>query len=247
MATGLAWRLQLDTYEREMERYGGEEGMQLSERLFHADSDAALAIVERLEGDDGSDARWRLAVRGMDQLLDDLGFALAQKHALLAELRLRFGREFRVDTAFERQLGERFRKERLALEALLDREKDSASPLEPGLAALAIRSEQLRSLALALRVLPQVSLPELAGSYLHMHCNRMLRGSARAHELVLYDYLERLYRGQLARRKSSREKSETASPSGVNPVRCPATSGSSARPDSSPPATSRPSPTPATH
>jgi hypothetical protein len=34
-----------------------------------------------------------------------------------------------------------------------------------------------------------------------MHANRLLRASARANELVLYDFLLRLYEGRRARRK----------------------------------------------
>jgi hypothetical protein len=32
-----------------------------------------LGIVETLAGDEGADARWRLALRGIDLLFDDLG------------------------------------------------------------------------------------------------------------------------------------------------------------------------------
>src|SRR5262249_39737372 len=39
---GRLWRVQLDTYEREVERYGGPGGVVLAERLFHADSEAVL-------------------------------------------------------------------------------------------------------------------------------------------------------------------------------------------------------------
>lgn len=198
------WKLQIDTYERELDRYGGDVGMQLSEALFAADSDAVLGIVETLSGDAGADARWRLALRGMDQLLDDLGFTLADKHALLTQLRAGFGAELHADTAFEKQLGDRFRKERLALEGLLDRTQDEVSDFLPGLALFAERSRVLAPIAAELRTAAAAgqltaSLPALAGSYLHMHANRLLRSAARAQELVLYDFLERLYRSQLAR------------------------------------------------
>lgn len=43
-------------------------------------------------------------------------------------------------------------------------------------------------------------LRTLAGSYIHMHANRLLRSAARAQELVLYDFLCRLYESQAARR-----------------------------------------------
>ena len=47
---GLLWRVQLDTYEREMERYGGEAGIGLAERVFHADSYAELTCCSMTSG-----------------------------------------------------------------------------------------------------------------------------------------------------------------------------------------------------
>jgi hypothetical protein len=41
---GDVWRVQFDTYEREIERYGGTEGIPLAERIFHCDSDAVLEL-----------------------------------------------------------------------------------------------------------------------------------------------------------------------------------------------------------
>ena len=81
------WRLQLDTYEREVERYGGAVGIELAERLFCADSACTLDILGMITGDAGADARWRLALRGIDQLLDDLGLALVDKDRLAAVVR----------------------------------------------------------------------------------------------------------------------------------------------------------------
>jgi thiopeptide-type bacteriocin biosynthesis protein len=43
--SGLLSRFQLDTYEREVERYGGAAGITPAEKLFHADSEAALAVA----------------------------------------------------------------------------------------------------------------------------------------------------------------------------------------------------------
>jgi len=39
----------------------------------------------------------------------------------------------------------------------------------------------------------------IAESLLHLHVNRLLTGDQRAQELVLYDFLERLYRSRCAR------------------------------------------------
>ncbi|HEX8951786.1 MAG TPA: thiopeptide-type bacteriocin biosynthesis protein, partial [Polyangia bacterium] len=209
VADGRLWRAQQDTYHRELERYGGPVGMRLCEELFCADSDAALAIVAALEGDAGADARWRLVVRGIDMLLDDLGFDLDGKHALLTGLRDGFGREFSVDVGFEKQLGDRFRRERAALETLLANPVAADHPLAPGVEILAARSARSAPIAAELVAAARggrltMPLPALAASLVHMHANRLLRASARANELVVYDLLARLYQGQRARKKRGR-------------------------------------------
>ena len=47
-------------------------------------------------------------------------------------------------------------------------------------------------------------ITELASSYVHMHVNRLIRSAQRAHELVLYDLLARIYESQLARARARR-------------------------------------------
>jgi len=205
---GEGWRLQLDTYEREVERYGGPVGIELAEELFHADSEAALAILQAYPGEEGADLRWRLVLRGMDALLEDLGLSLEQKAGLLEQLRAGFGREFRANRGLEDQLGTRYRRETKQLEKLLAMGPQVSEPWVEGLQALARRSAQLRPLAERLRKAEsehQLTVPRvaLAESFLHMHANRMLVSDHRAQELVLYDFLERLYRSRLARQRKA--------------------------------------------
>lgn len=200
---GAVWRTQLDTYEREVERYGGDEGMELAEDVFAADSETVAGIVALLSGDAGLDARWRLALAGTDRLLDDLGLDLAAKSALARRRRDGFAVEFPGGKAQARQLGQRFRAERAALEQLL-REPGPDHPLEPGLAHLRQRSERLASVTSRLRLSADgsrlgVSVESWAASVAHMHANRLLRSAHRAQELVIWDLLDRLYRSRLAR------------------------------------------------
>jgi thiopeptide-type bacteriocin biosynthesis protein len=201
-----AWKLQLDTYEREVGRYGGPVAIELVESVFEADSDAVLGIVELLEADEATDVRWRLALRGMHLLLVDLGFDLAGRTEILRDLRASFGEEHRVDVAFEKQLGQKFRQERPALEVLLTAPVGGDHPLDPGFELLAQRSERNAPLARELRARERegalvTPLAEVAGSLLHMHANRLLRSEQRAQELVLYDFLLRLYESEAARKR----------------------------------------------
>lgn len=204
LADGTLRKMQLDTYERELERYGGDEIVPLSEEIFCIDSAAVSSILSEVSRDDG--ARWRLTLRGIDQLLVDLGLSLEQRHELMRASRIGLGREYSSESVLAKQVGDRFRKERLALEKLLDPDHDSSSPWRSPLEALAQRSCRLRQVVpqLQRRIDARASsagLVELAGSYVHMHANRMLSASARAQERVLYDFLERIYEGRIARAK----------------------------------------------
>jgi thiopeptide-type bacteriocin biosynthesis protein len=197
LATGQVWRLAFDTYQREVARYGGPAGTAVAERLFWADSEAVLAIVELLEGDAGLDARWRLALRGVATILDYLGLDPATQLAVAGRLRESYSAEFRADRALKKALGDRHRRERAALAELFDPARAAAAELAPGLAALEHGARLAAPAAAELRALERdgqltASVEELAPSFVHMHTNRLLRSEGRAHELVLYELLFRL-------------------------------------------------------
>ncbi|HYG65340.1 MAG TPA: lantibiotic dehydratase [Thermoanaerobaculia bacterium] len=204
LADGRLWQVLYDTYQREVERYGGPEGMPIAERLFQVDSEAVLAILEMIEGDEGTDARWRLALRGADMLLSDLGLQDEAKLAVLGQMRESFGREFGMGKGLRVQLDQKFRAERKSLDALLDPANDETSPLAPGLMVLHRRSQANAPLVAELERLEAegrltVSRAQLAPSFVHMHVNRMIRSAARAHELAIYDLLYQLHQSRAAR------------------------------------------------
>ena len=47
------------------------------------------------------------------------------------------------------------------------------------------------------------SLEDMAVSFLHMHNNRLIASSQRAHEVVLYDFLFRAYQRMNAQQKGA--------------------------------------------
>ncbi|WP_240356277.1 lantibiotic dehydratase [Myxococcus eversor] len=204
LANGSIRRLQLDTYEREVERYGGAAGMALSEAFFAADSEAVIDILSAYPGDLGADLRWRLGLKGLDCLLTDLGQTLGARIAILQRLRAGFGAEFQVKKNFEEQLSKRFRKERPVLEALRLADASQQGPWQSALEAFWRRSERLRPVAEVLRRGMQEGAfgalgAQMIDSFLHMHLNRMLQDEHRPQELILYDFLLRLYRSAQAR------------------------------------------------
>ncbi|HEX2057836.1 MAG TPA: lantibiotic dehydratase [Actinomycetota bacterium] len=190
---GRVWRIEVGTYVREIERYGGPDAIETAEAIFTADSDAVLEVVAA----GGSlDDRWRAGLAGMHALFEDLGLDDEAQARVTRRMRDAYAAEFRADALLKRQIGERYRAERKSLEPLLDE----------GMDAWRHRSQAVRPLAARLRALDEegrltAPLPDLAGSLAHMHVNRLLRSSQRAHEMVLYDLLDRLYMARAARRR----------------------------------------------
>jgi thiopeptide-type bacteriocin biosynthesis protein len=206
LADGSVFRMALDTYEREVERYGGPDGIELSEEIFFHDSEAALEILSSFEGDAWADARWRLSLHGADRLLVDLGLDLATRAAVVLSARDGMRLEHSADSALYEQIGARFRRERDALFPLIqgDLEPFAAGDLGPGIAAYRRRSERLRPVVAELQARERAgrlsaSLREMASAFMHMHHNRMLHAAQRAQELVLYDFLSRCYASMKSR------------------------------------------------
>ncbi|MFN0248020.1 MAG: lantibiotic dehydratase [Kofleriaceae bacterium] len=210
---GLVWKIMLDTYEREVERYGGEHAIETAEQIFCADSNCVLSILESLEGDAGADATWRLSLRGIDRLMDDLGLSLPEKLAIMTSARDGFGAEVGMDTNLQKQLGEKYRKHKAEITSLLETPDDDPDHMfGPAFQMFADRSRAQAPHAARLRELQAAGLLrapviELAHSFIHMHVNRMIRSAARLHELVLYDLLRRHYDGLIARAKHAAKAS----------------------------------------
>jgi thiopeptide-type bacteriocin biosynthesis protein len=205
---GLVRTLQLDTYEREIERYGGAVG--IAERIFHADSEAALEIVDSVPADD----RWRMVLVSWDRLLSDFGLTLADKRAVVGAARDQLGSELVPDGQARRRMGLRYRAERARLRALLE----PGTAAEPAQSALAARSRVIRPLAESLRAEASEGrltrpLPVLASTFLHMHANRVLRSGARPQELLICDFLCRLY--DASTHLSRGEEASRARPAGT--------------------------------
>jgi thiopeptide-type bacteriocin biosynthesis protein len=195
IGSGMAWKVQFDTYEREVERYGGPEAIELMEEIFFRDSEAVVAMLASCSGDAAGGMRGPLMAAGIDALFADFGHDPAARLKLAEASRNHFAGQYQYE-ALRAPLADRFRRERQAFQRLLD--EPAAVP------ALRKRSEAIAGAAAELmarerRGRLQLPLQTILPSLVHMFVNRLSRSAGPEHELVLYDYLVQLYRSQLAR------------------------------------------------
>jgi len=185
------------TYDREWERYGGEEGMRLAERLFLLDSLAALDWLIAERRGEVSRSRREFSIVLVDRLLDLAGLDHRRRLAFY-----RHGYTWAIDgggwgEAEVAVLEDRFRALKPGLESLLFGDADPArvwGGAEPARIAQ-------RFLTDAAPVVQAIVAGQAAGrirqdlvyllwSYAHMFSNRL--GIESAGEAVLRFFLHRL-------------------------------------------------------
>ena len=203
---GTLWRVQLDTYEREVERYGGLAGIHIAERFFHLDSDLVLELLNALRLSAGAAARWQVACYSVDRLLSGLGFNISEKRELVNRLGKYYEKNFSLDQRYKKQLSEKFRNQRSILEKIIggSEELDAFPPeVHRAIASYTERQKAIRADLDEQKAVGELMQPvsELVSSYVHMHLNRMFRSAQNAQEMVLYDFLARTYDSKLAKEK----------------------------------------------
>jgi thiopeptide-type bacteriocin biosynthesis protein len=192
VADGIRTRFSFDTYSREVERYGGDDGMRAAEAVFAADSPAAAGILRLTrEGALPYDLT-TLCVMSMDDLLHGIGMSAGDR-ALV----------YRRAVPLSPEGGQEYRRRKGELRPLLGY-PDSLARTPGGKALVALLDERRGDLASAAELLrfledsDRLRRPRtvLCRSYLHLHANRLL-GTNPSHEQVALELLRRTTEGLL--------------------------------------------------
>ncbi len=202
----LVWKIQIDTYFPELERYGNAN-IENSETLFFFDSVASMEIISMLEGDEGDNLRWVFAIKGVNDMLDSFKFTLEEKTEIMRRASEGFRKEFRADNIeVKKQLTEKFRGLRKQLEIGFSKDNSELEEFRPVWEIFAKRKVKIDECVQKIEELEldnklEVGKTDLALSYVHMFLNRFLRSKQRFQEMVLYDLLFQHFNSHLARKK----------------------------------------------
>jgi lantibiotic biosynthesis protein len=170
-----------DTYEREVERFGGLRGLDLAEAMFCADSRAASELLALENSRATTLDRITLGVLSVDDLLDSVGFTHVDRVSL-----------YRLWVSDRHAVSTEYRSRKTMLRALLG--DPTRLSCEPGVAAVgAILAARRRALApiaarwavLANRGELSESLAWIGRSLVHLHCNRLLGRDASMEQQTL--------------------------------------------------------------
>jgi thiopeptide-type bacteriocin biosynthesis protein len=198
----LIWKIQIDTYQREIERYG-ENTIEISESIFFLDSILIVNALEIIGGED-EEFRWLFALKDIDNLLNNFKYSIDDKIILLEHLKIGLGSEFGMNKHLNKQIDFKYRNYRgkieeiialkhnenleyLRINGIIEDFNDKLSPL-----ASAILQHRDSNLLM-------VNLNSLLSSYIHMSMVRLFKSKNRMHEMIVYDFLFRYYKSNKAR------------------------------------------------
>ncbi|CCG99257.1 Epidermin biosynthesis protein epiB [Fibrella aestuarina BUZ 2] len=190
---GTLYRVQLDTYQREVERYGAAR-IALCEAWFCTESEMLLPVLQ-LVSQEGETSRLFYACALVDRLFEAWQLPLDQRDGLITRLRDAFSREFRADTALLVQLDKSYRLYRPVVHDAL-----SAFDAPAELASFAPQFRQLAS-ELQTTLADQNERDDLLASLIHMLLNRIFPTENRRHEYLLYHLLKKEYTSLLKRNR----------------------------------------------
>lgn len=193
LKTNEVYKVVIDTYQREIERYGANY-IEISESIFHAGSECIATILKNLK--DNSELRWQVAFLIVDSLFTSLGFNVKQKKEFIERTNDSFLREFNFNIHNSKCLNDAYRIKRKAVADLVGGlDKDDMYSL--------MRKRVNTYAKEVAGIIGEILIDKLSiSSYLHMEMNRLFASNNRLNEMVVYNYLIRYYKSEIAKAES---------------------------------------------
>jgi len=191
----IIFKIQVDTYNREIERYG-QSTITFVEDLFHYDSNM---VIRTLEIQNNEFLHWIFCLKAIDAFLNDLDFSIQEKKDLLYSLNSFYSKLYNKNSVLAKQISHKYRSYQKDIHSLLVKNQLSGLYTNEISEKLVERSKLNRigiSKISELIDLRSDDAIRLISSIIHMHVNRMFSARFNQYELILYDFLFRFYKSE---------------------------------------------------
>ena len=178
----------IDTYKRELERYG-ENTIEYAEEIFFRSSEL---ILKFLEYDD--EEKIMVVLFYIDCFLSELGLSNEEKINWIKNFDNAFKTEFNADKSLKNQLKKKYLNfQPKYFEFIKSNEfKDIRNLITNNISDILIVMEKI--LELEKKECLNVGIKDFFQSVFHMHINRLFVSNQRLFEMIVYDCLLRFYR-----------------------------------------------------
>jgi thiopeptide-type bacteriocin biosynthesis protein len=185
------WKIQTDTYQKEIERYG-EKTIEESETLFWQDSEMIVQYIFLKSNFEKAEIQLLFSFLAIDQFLNSFSQSNTDKLLLMDDLQLSFKKEFDADKVLKKEMDKQYRYLFPAIEGFLSGlSADKYSEIFK-----LIQDKQIQNLKIVplIKEKLQIPLSSFLSSNIHMMINRQYTSKQRNYELIIYDHLYRYYK-----------------------------------------------------
>lgn len=191
MDENVIWKIQTDTYQREIERYG-KETMYCSEFLFWKNSNMILKYLSLKFSFMETEAPIFFSFLMIESFLNLFKLSNLEKLTLMNGLQIAFKKEFKIDKIQKKNLDIKYRSLYPKLDFFLQPLNQNVFP-----EIFQIVNENSNEIKdTALRIINKIEIPlnNFLSSHIHMMINRQYTSKQRLYELLIYDHLYRYYK-----------------------------------------------------
>lgn len=199
--TGLIWQTQIDSYQREINRYGGNLNITFAEKIFYYDSVCILNVLKNININDN--IRWLV---GLKLVIDTFkAFNLRDEDILRISnnLTLQMQSEFEITKEYKKNIDAKYRKHREDIEYLVYNGNLNQSKymiidlhLQERFINFKIIVDEMKLSELGLT---NEYIDSIISSYTHMSLNRLFSNKQRLQEMIIYNYVYKAYKSVIAR------------------------------------------------
>ena len=185
------WKIQTETYQREIERYGGNT-IENSEILFWHDSELILKYLDIKSSFVKEETQLLFSFLAIDSFLNLFLLTNTNKLNLMDNLQLSFKKEFDADKVLKKEMDVNYRKLSQEINSFLT---NSCQNEYPEIFKI-IHEKQLKikDIIPVIKSSLQIPLSAFLISHIHMMLNRQYTSRQRNYESIIYDHLYRYYK-----------------------------------------------------
>jgi lantibiotic biosynthesis protein len=185
----IIWRVQLDTYVRELKRYMGNM-IEPVETIFCVDAILTMHFIQSEAPSNREVARALFTIRKINFLLKTCGINLQQQQELFAMLATSYNTEQHIKNAGIKVINKKFAQMQQAIHKVIANENvDILYNTIPN----EIANKYIAAIEIISNSLQKEALFTLLTSIIHMLANRMYSFNPRVHETVIYNLLNKFY------------------------------------------------------
>ena len=183
----VVWKIQVDTYQKEMERYGNNT-MADSETLFYHDSEMIVSYLKIKKSFDNNKIQLLFSLTAIDSFLNGFSLSLKEKLDLLNSLQLDFKQEFEASKVLKKEFDKNYRELSLNVHSFLENNSTSLHKL--------IKNKEKNTKLKSKQMKNKLNIPlhSFLSSHIHMIINRQYTSKQRYYECLIYDHLYRYYK-----------------------------------------------------